>query len=188
MADNKCFCHLNGYEVKDATARKTLTDLVGEVKTNRSICDGYASDLVGQIARTDSSLNALIQRVTALENNAGGGSAKIYRHRVLINTDFGDDWADNIYASCELLIYRSTPDPINTLSKIHDHEFINFKPTTINIYDAPEAVRLAYAIYEYNGILNIECYEGMDDYQGFIYQQYQVPEANLSISDTVVEV
>lgn len=27
MTENKCFCHLNGYEVKDATARKMIEDL-----------------------------------------------------------------------------------------------------------------------------------------------------------------
>ena len=32
MSNDKCFCHLNGYAVKDATARKQIVDLDEEVK------------------------------------------------------------------------------------------------------------------------------------------------------------
>lgn len=32
MADNKCFCHLNGYEVKDAESRRRITNVEGDIE------------------------------------------------------------------------------------------------------------------------------------------------------------
>ena len=54
----KCVCHINGYKVKDSTAREQI--------------------------------NALSERVTNVENNAGGGGdTKLYKHKVELKINAG---------------------------------------------------------------------------------------------------
>ena len=40
---SKCFCHLNGYEVKDATARNSIENLELTVANNKAACEQTAT-------------------------------------------------------------------------------------------------------------------------------------------------
>lgn len=70
MSEEKCFCHLNGYKVKDADARKAIEQI--DISLERL----SGTTLPAMDKRMETIENGLL----ALEENAGGGGSKLYRH------------------------------------------------------------------------------------------------------------
>ena len=87
----KCFCHLNGFKVKDAEAQRRIEQLErtfdnafganSQVEQNRL-------DLIGQSERINDNaqdITELEDRLTDLEESVGGsGDSKLYIHRFTI--------------------------------------------------------------------------------------------------------
>lgn len=92
MAD-KCFCHLNGYEVKDKKARDTL---IAHEEVLQGLAEGQ-TDNVTRMGGIESSIDnqydamqIMLERIVALEQGTGSsGGGKLYRHTIKFhnNTD-----------------------------------------------------------------------------------------------------
>ena len=94
----KCFCHLNGYKVKDADARAGVEILSGEVEGLKTTATGLATEVEG------------------LKNSAGSGGGKLYQH----NFNYFDS-AKKAMVIFTLYLYRDTAitilsDLINCMS------------------------------------------------------------------------
>ena len=123
MGKEKCFCHLNGYAVKDATARRDLQDLkewkeeadqlldyLEERETSNEADHINFRDTIIQLSDTDADHE---DRITALEEGGGGG--KIYRHLIkIVIPKSGTLYHSESY----LVYYNPSPDPINTATKL----------------------------------------------------------------------
>lgn len=87
----KCFCHLNGYKVKDADARKSIEEINENLET--------ALTAIGE------GLSELQDDVNALKEGAGAGGSsggtKLYKHRLKSN--------DNNYIDIDVITTMSTP-------------------------------------------------------------------------------
>ena len=121
--------------------------------------------------------------------NAGSGSAKLYLHKVTIGSNFGEEeWFDNPNFWFVLTIYRTNNTPITSLSEIKDAEFYSFGSQQFNLWDAPEASRLAYNISKSSDYLYIEYLETVNDYEGVVIGSTSISKINVSIRDTITEV
>lgn len=160
----KCFCHLNGYKVKDADAR-------------------------AQLSAHDVAIKGLSEGITELSEkveNAGGGKA-IYKHYITIENDGNDP-----YLKFYFTIYNSNATPITTLQdflvNFKDGETISV-PVSIDVNNYPAAV-LSVAI----SLMNEEfCVSGVtidsDSYTAYLHDAFVYPFDNiLSIKDIVTEI
>ena len=75
---SNCFCHLNGYEVKDKEARTAISNLNTSVSTAQSTANAAKS----AAATNASNITALGERVTALEGSGGSGGSATIKHVV----------------------------------------------------------------------------------------------------------
>ena len=116
-------------------------------------------------------------------------SAKLYLHEVSISSNYSDEeWMDNPYFGFTLAFYRTNNTPITSLSDIRDAEFRTFSGEQFNLWDAPEAARLAYSISKYNNHLNIFYLDSINEYAGVVCYGESIDQSHLSIRDTVTEV
>ena len=126
---------------------------------------------------------------TAVANAGGGGSAKLYLHEVIIGSDYGDEWFDYPCFTLKLAIYRTNNTPITALTDITDAEYLNFRPTLFNLWDAPEAGVLAISVSHWTDELDIEYLVCVgDEYQGTQTGAVYVSRANYIIQDRITEV
>lgn len=134
----KCFCHLNGFKVKDTDARKVIdehnvkiAEIDEKVKTNTAHYASLEIDITtlqnenqsqqNEINNNSSDITSLKSRVGTLESSGGSsGGGKIYRHKVFWTPGPPD------IASITFLYYSSSSTPLTTdflltgdLSTIH---------------------------------------------------------------------
>lgn len=110
MSTEKCFCHLNGYKVKDADARAKIEQF--DIALNRF---------------AETTLPAMENRITGVENgltelaSAGGGGTKLYKHFIYVENDNVP-----IYGFIQIISTNSNPYSINTLGDINSqYEFVS---------------------------------------------------------------
>lgn len=93
-SEEKCFCHLNGYKVKDADARAQIKTVDAKLDAFKSEVGDLKTNLKGQINTIDNAVGNYItannNRVGLLENDveelktAGtGGGTKFYKHYII---------------------------------------------------------------------------------------------------------
>lgn len=113
MSEEKCFCHLNGYKVKDADAHALIAEIlpvVRKLNTNYDIqipaleqavitlrydtdkAEQNIEDQAAQIEnnrlmaiQNDEAIEDLIDRVTTLEGAGSAGGSKMYSHNFICN-------------------------------------------------------------------------------------------------------
>lgn len=131
----KCFCHLNGYKVKDVDAREMTTALQTQLDTEVENLNGrldiqaeHIADILATqttqgkkietleqgipdlIAR--SQLIELQERVTDIEENGTGGGSKLYSHKIQIYED-NNDSVDLIFS-----FISSDATPVDSETKL----------------------------------------------------------------------
>lgn len=109
----KCFCHLNGFAVKDATARAEIEDLKQRHYDHVLEVSGEISNLEVDVDMINTEyLPRIRSRITALEESGGtssGGTSsggKLYQHNVRI--DFYRDDLGSEY-QCEFFYFQFPP-------------------------------------------------------------------------------
>ena len=74
MSEEKCFCHLNGYKVKDADARKQIENLALQVTTNGANIGELESDLAtlnNRVTSNSANIGELESDLTTAKANIG---------------------------------------------------------------------------------------------------------------------
>lgn len=134
----KCFCHLNGYKVKDSEARKQLS----------------AHDVV--IKGLSEGITELSEK---LENGGGGGGKTIYKHEITFNYKDYDSLDNHITLP---VIYSSDGGEISqdTFSN-YNKKF--FAYNYANAGTIVTLIRFSFEIFP-DGIVSVSVY----DYNGYL--------------------
>lgn len=128
MAEEKCFCHLGEYKVKDADARKQIEDLNAEVAELKELAESLECEVTAE------ELDALEDRIEEIEQNGSGShecevTAEEFnnledRVNTLENSSSTDEvWVDKIASIEEYNIDKTypvvSPDGIQYTSQNH---------------------------------------------------------------------
>lgn len=129
----------------------------------------------------------------AILNLSPGGSSKIYKHRVKIETIYNEEtWADDPEFRFYISFYRSDPTPITSFDDIQEHELLLERLTLVREWDAPDATHTASGLGKTDrGLLRVE-------YIRYVYEYYETicfdtdyvdfSPNQFTITDTVYEV
>ena len=111
MSENKCFCHLNGYEVKDAKARAAIEELkangtgggstaekalyLHEIAFNYDALDGYTDEGYMHFITDKADAFASPAEIANTNYNYASGT-RIYTFRAWLNNRFMENSTNNI--------------------------------------------------------------------------------------------
>ena len=89
MENSKCTCHINGFEVKDAYARRELDkhyNELGRLEVIATDAQDKGVSCENAITQLNSEMADVQQEIRWINDNPpGGGGAKIYRHTITVN-------------------------------------------------------------------------------------------------------
>lgn len=122
MSAEKCFCHLNGYKVKDADARESIENIEGdllEYDDRLTDLEGYQMDHAGRLTTIENELSDHSIRLTTIENDHVIGN-KLYQH--YIKATLGD--TSNYDILFYFIHYNKNPEPITVLTDAIIHSIM----------------------------------------------------------------
>lgn len=126
----------------------------------------------------------------AILNLSPGGSSKIYKHRVKIETIFNEEtWAEDPDFRFYLNFYRTSNTPITSFDEIQAHEMVLEGGFKLICYDAPDANHIAIAVHKTStGNLEIVYIENINYSEGSYHNSETYSPSQFTITDTVYEV
>ena len=120
----KCFCHLNGFKVKDADARAEIENIKGALgDTNANVSNNALAISVLESKESPSgeqfddlvdATNSISSRVTALESGSGSGGGKLYLHRISFYFDDSNTQPGINPMDCAIQLISTDSTPIST--------------------------------------------------------------------------
>lgn len=185
MAEKKCFCHLNGYEVKDAQARRDIDDLY----TRADEIENEAADRMDQFGAV---VDAHGTRIAALEEGGGSGG-KLYKHDyyVILNYNHnGSYYNDQITFSGT--VYSSSDTKLTSDDVLNFSRYNGFVEGGVMLNDGGTCYDAFCAyLYKASDTINItaKCIDRYDgSYIDYMANIKTINMYDLTVVDTVTEV
>lgn len=184
MAEEKCFCHLNGYEVKDAKARRDLQDLKEWKEEADRLLDYLEERETSNEADHINFNDNFIQIFDAL---AEGGGTKLYRHFITIEKPYRSGYTHNFKGTT--YYYSSDPTPY-TQETLCNIPYLSFNIEFISIKEGGSPRAIPVCLFLSNGEVHHRAVKAItsdaviEEYAGII----TLPSNMITITDTVTEV